>query len=140
MARPDVLRRACMAQAHIVLAPPIAPAPRGLSMFDEDAILRQKILLSVQRALLGSVTSNLRGVAIDWNNNEIRIVGYYDGPISDDDREEMSCVDAEVATDFIDAASVDFALHRLDMPERIIGLDSEIGPGSHRAWAFLRKE
>src|SRR5262249_54125713 len=112
-------------------------------MLDNDALLRQKILLSVQRALLGSVTSNLRGVAIDWNNSEIRVVCYYHGPISDDDREEMSCVQTEVAADFIDIAPVEFVLEQLDMPKRLTGPDSVIGPEKrigHRAWAFLRRE
>lgn len=112
-------------------------------MSDNDALLRQKILLSVQRALLGSVTSNLRGVAIDWNDSEIRIVCYCHGPISDEDREEMSCVCTEVAADFIDIAPVDFALQQVDMPKKIIGPGSVIGPEKmigHRAWAFLRKE
>lgn len=109
-------------------------------MMDNNASLRQHILLSVQRALLGSVTSNLRGVAVDWNKTDIRIVFYLHGPISDDDREEMSCVDTEVAADFIDIAPVDFVLEQLDMPKTLIGLNSVMGPDSHRAWAFVRKE
>ena len=64
-----------------------------------DDALRQKIVLSVQRALLASVTSNLRGVAADWNESEIRVYCYYHGPITEDDREVISCVHTEVATD-----------------------------------------
>jgi hypothetical protein len=109
-------------------------------MLNNEALLRQKILLSVQRALLGSVTSNLRGVAIDWNDSEIRIVCYYHGQISNDDREEMSCVHTEVVADFIDIVPVDFALEQVDMPKTLIGLNSVMGADSHRAWAFVRKE
>jgi hypothetical protein len=100
-------------------------------MMNDDDMCRQKIVLSVQRALLGEVTPNLRGVAADWNGTEIRVVCYYHGLISDDDREEMSCVHTEVATDFIDIAPVHFVLERLDMPTKLNGF---------RAWVFLRKE
>ena len=92
---------------------------------------RHKIVLSVQRALLGSITPNLRGVAVDWNDNEIRVFCYYHGAISEDDREEMSCVHTEVATDFVDIAAVHFVLVRSDMPTPMKG---------YRAWIFLRKE
>ena len=112
-------------------------------MLDNNDLLRHKILLSVQRGLLGSVTSNIRGVATDWNDSEIRIVCYYHGPISDDDREEMSCVHTEVATDFIDIAPVDFVLEQLDMPKKLIGPEAVIGAEKmigNRAWAYLRKE
>ncbi len=98
---------------------------------NDDVMRRQKIVLSVQRALLGSVTPNLRGVATDWNDTEIRVFCYYHGPIADNDREEMSCVHTEVATDFIDIAPVHFVLERADWPMKMNG---------HRAWIFLRKE
>jgi hypothetical protein len=112
-------------------------------MLDNEALFRQKILLSVQRSLLESVTSNLRGVAIDWNDSEIRIVCYFHGTISNDDREEMNCVHTEVVADFIDIAPIDLVLEQVDIPKRLIGPDSVIGPEKmigHRAWAFLRKE
>ena len=88
-------------------------------MIDDDDVYRQRIVLSVQRALLGEITPNLRGVAADWNNTEIRVVCYYHGPILDEDREGMSCVHTEVATDFIDIAPVHFALERLDVPTKL---------------------
>lgn len=98
---------------------------------NSDEMYRQKIVLSLQRALLGSITPNLRGVAVDWNDTEIRVFCYYHGPITDDNREEMSCVHTEVATDFVDITPVHFVLERLDMPMPMNGF---------RAWVFLRKE
>jgi hypothetical protein len=89
------------------------------------------IVLSVQRALLGSITPNLRGVAVDWDDRTIRVVSYYHGAISDEDKDIMSCVHTEVATDFIDLRQVDLVLERLDMPMKMNG---------YRAWVFLRKE
>lgn len=96
-----------------------------------DNMFRNKIVGSVQRALLGSVTPNLRGVAVDWDETEILVICYFHGSISDDDREEMSCVHTEVATDFVDIVPVHFRLDRLDMPAKMNGF---------RAWVFLRKE
>jgi hypothetical protein len=102
-----------------------------IGMIDDYAWWRQEIVLSVQGALLGNVTHNLRGVAADWSNTEIRIVCYFHGPISDDDQDTMSCVHTEVATDFVDIVPVHFTLERLDMPMKMNGF---------RAWVFLRKE
>jgi hypothetical protein len=99
---------------------------------NKDESLRIDIVLSVQRALLGGVTHNLRGVAADWDDSTIRIICYYHGPISDEDREIMSIVHTEVATDFIDTRTVqEFLLERRDMPMKMDGF---------RAWVFLRKE
>lgn len=100
-------------------------------MANDDGVYRQKILLSVQRALLSRVTPNIRGVAADWNDSEIRVVCYYHGRIADDDRDEMSCAHTEVATDFVDISPVHFILERLDTPMKMNGF---------RAWVFLRKE
>ena len=61
----------------------------------------------------------------------VLIFCYYHGQISDDDREEMSCVQTEVATDFVDLSPVHFDLERLDMPMKMNGF---------RSWVFLRKE
>ena len=96
-----------------------------------DTIERTDIMLSVQRALLGNVTSNLRGVAVDWDDRLIHLVCYYNGVISDDDRETMSCAHTEVVADFIDHKPVQMTLERLDTPNKMNGF---------RAWAFLRKE
>jgi len=82
-----------------------------------------KVLLSVQRALLGTVGPNLRGVAAAWDGDEVRVVCYFHGPISDVDREEMSVAETEVMADFLD----------IDMPEKMNGQGL-------RAWVFLRKE
>jgi hypothetical protein len=100
-------------------------------MATDDVLHRQEIVLSVQGALLGSVTPNLRGVAADWNNTEVRIVCYYHGPISAGDRETRGVVHTEVATDFIDIAAVHFVMECLDTPMKMNGF---------RAWIFLRKE
>lgn len=64
--------------------------------------LASRIYLSVQRALLGNVSSALRCVAVDWGEKWIRIVCYFDGPVSDEDRESMQLMETEVMADFGD--------------------------------------
>lgn len=97
----------------------------------DDTSLRTKLLLSVQRAMLDTVTPNLRGVGVDWDDSLIRLIVYFDGPLSDDDRETFSVVHTEVLTDFVDLRPVELILERRDAPKGLDGC---------RAWAFLRKE
>jgi len=99
-------------------------------MSDED-MLRPDIVLSVNGALLGSVTSNLRGVAVDWDDHTIRVVCYFHGSISEEDQEIMDRVHTEVATDFVDSRTVELVTQRLDMPKKMDGL---------RAFVFERRE
>jgi hypothetical protein len=109
----------------------------------DESISRGEMVLSVQRALLGNVTSNLRGVAVDWDDRIIRVVCYYHGPISDADKELMNCVHTEIATDFVDRKPVELVTERIDMPTKLIGPESVIRPEkrlTHRGWVFLRKE
>lgn len=62
--------------------------------------MRNSVISSVQRALLGEVSRRLRGVAVRWNENSITILCYYDHRIYQKDREAMSCVETEVMADF----------------------------------------
>lgn len=57
-----------------------------------DNELRIKILLSLQVALLGEITPNIRGITCGWNNFKITVHCYFQGEINDDDKERMSCV------------------------------------------------
>ncbi len=71
-------------------------------MSDELA-KNKRLLLAAQGGLLGSVTPNLRGVAVEWKGNRIIIFFYYNGTISNLDKETASIVSAEVVADFFDA-------------------------------------
>ena len=94
-------------------------------------ITRSDVLLSVQRALLGAVPSNLRGVACSWDDKLITLRFIFDGPIDEDQEQEMYAVGADVISDF-DAA----------IDEQVMRVDSPQGLGSYalRAWAYLRRE
>ncbi len=94
--------------------------------------LRVRVLLSLQRALLGEVTPNLRGVTCSWDQSLIRISALFDGKVSEENRESMECVATEVMSDFPDFQVI-LECQRLDVPEPL---------SSHAlmAWAYSRRE
>jgi hypothetical protein len=61
---------------------------------------RARVLLSMQRALLGEVFPSLRAVWVEWSEREIRIRWIVDQEVSGADRESISSVEAEVQADF----------------------------------------
>jgi hypothetical protein len=62
--------------------------------------LRAKVLLCVQRALVGHVTANIRFVACRWTSAAIEARTIYDEAPSSSDLEEMSFVESEILADF----------------------------------------
>jgi hypothetical protein len=62
--------------------------------------LRAQVLLSLQRALVGAVTPNLRLVVCRWTESEIKIRAVYDQQPSPDEVEEMSIVETNMLADF----------------------------------------
>lgn len=59
-----------------------------------------ELLLSIQRALLGNVTPNLRAVCVKLKEKKISIHFYYDKNISDEDRELSAHTIDQVMADF----------------------------------------
>lgn len=78
---------------------------------------------SLQRALLGNVTPNVRAVIANLENKNINLYFYYDGVISDDDEETASVVETEVIADFDQDFSINKNLQRIDFPQEITGAD-----------------
>jgi hypothetical protein len=62
--------------------------------------LRVRLLLSIQRALLGADTSNIRAVTAQIDTQTIVLRWIIDGEISDSFRRDLSAAGAEVAADF----------------------------------------
>jgi hypothetical protein len=62
--------------------------------------LRTRILLSVQRALLGEVFPALRAVSVAFTETSLDLRFYVDGPADELDRESISIVETEVLADF----------------------------------------
>lgn len=95
--------------------------------------LRAEVLLSLQRALLGEIGLNVRGITCDWDTTSITIQCIFDGEISDDDQEAMEVACTEVMADFPPDVTVNRACKRLDAPEPL---------NSHTltVWVYRRKE
>jgi hypothetical protein len=97
-----------------------------------DDILSAKIKLSFQRALLGEITPNIRGITCGWNDSMITYKCYFHGEISEENQESMDCVATEVVADFPDYM-IDFQCERLDMPE-------PLNAHTLLIWVYKRKE
>lgn len=94
--------------------------------------LRGQVLLSLQRALLGAISKNVRGVACAWDDSRIQITAIFDDVISDEDNEAMEIVCSEVVSDFPDH-QVGVKCVRLDYPQAITSASAD-------TWVYMRSE
>ena len=97
----------------------------------EPLNLELQLIYSFHRALLGAVTDNLYAVTAIVRGSELEVVGYYLGdPKSNDEWEDLSVVNTEVISDFID---------ELTLTERFVDVRDEPLPLSARPHCmFLR--
>ena len=95
--------------------------------------VRTKLLLSVQRALLGAVPGSLRAVTCDWEGTEIKLRFVFDGEITEENYEDGHTVGTEVVADFPSPWTVNENIVRLDYPDGV-------RTGALALWAYLRKE
>ena len=75
--------------------------------------------LSLQRALLGNVTSNIRAVIAELSGKNINLHFYFEGEVGDDDEELVSVIETEIIADFDEDFTVDTIVQRLDSPQAI---------------------
>ena len=94
--------------------------------------LRVRVLLSLQRALLGAIVPSIRGITCSYDDSEIKILCLFDGEYSDDDKEILECVSTEVVADF-PSHQIILDCIRHDNPELI-------NPKVLSDWVYLRKE
>lgn len=92
-----------------------------------------RLLLSVQRALLGAVSPNLRAVTCGWEGVEIKLRFVFDGEIAEEELEDARIVGTEVIADFPAPWTISEDIARLDYPRGL-------RPGALAFWAYLRKE
>ena len=85
---------------------------------------------SLQVALLGIITNNLRGVITSSSENKIDIFFYYEKEPSEEEKEDAEVVATEVSCDFIDVI-VD--VHKIVFPK--FNRLPETG-----LWVFHKKE
>lgn len=81
--------------------------------------MRVRVLLSVQRALLGHISTAVRAIVCRWSDDEIRVRAIFDGEISDHDAEAISEAETEEIADFPSQFVVCFTLERLERPASI---------------------
>ena len=91
------------------------------------------LLLSIQRAILGVITPNIRGITCALNNSQIIIRCYFEGQITEENEESMNSVEAEVIADFPPDFTIDLQCIATNKSESL---------EQHRllAWAYKRKE
>ena len=67
-------------------------------MVEDQKAMRTGVLLSLQRALLGAITPNMRAITVEWSKTYIRIWVYHDGQFTEEAVEDF---DADVVTQVI---------------------------------------
>lgn len=95
----------------------------------QDAVIAAR--LSIQRALLGEVSAQLRAVVFSINGRDIDIRFYFDSLISEADFESASCVETEILADY----EADYAVS-----VRCIRLDSPCPIYDDGVWVYQRRE
>jgi hypothetical protein len=99
---------------------------------DAQLQLRRDVLLTAQVALLGEISHAVRGIALGWDDSEIRVRAIMDGNPSEDDIESIECAGTEIVASF-PRHEIAVEVVRLDQPAplELQGL---------KAWVFRRKE
>ena len=92
---------------------------------------RSQVLLAMQQALLGEVSSRLRAVIVSFDDTRIHFDCYLDGEILEEDRESMSLVESEVMAGFPESHAITHRVLRKDYPFPI---------EKEATWVFYRKE
>jgi hypothetical protein len=92
-------------------------------MSTTDLDLRSKILLSVQRALVGCITSEMRFISVEWSRHRIHLHVYVDGVMCEDtyadfDAEAMTQIVADFPYPDRDDPQVSCMFHRCDFPQK----------------------
>jgi hypothetical protein len=96
-----------------------------------DAMRRCDVLLALQHALLGEVPAQLRAVTVSYDDTSIMFQSYFDGAITDEDRESMSLVETELMAAFPSTHTIGHDIIRLDVPALV---------PKDRTWVYHRKE
>lgn len=89
-------------------------------MQQKNTQLVNRLQLSIQRALLGAITPNIRAIFFELIEKNIQIFFYYDGKIQDDDEENASVVTSEVIADFDDEFDLDLIIKQIDYPMDVV--------------------
>jgi hypothetical protein len=102
-------------------------------MSHEETDLRTLALLSLQRALWGMITPDIRAVAVGWGPGIVRSRFLYDHAPTEDDWEAVREVETEVISDLpVDVTTV-FTADFVPQGKPALSSDEEW-------WAYMRRE
>lgn len=85
---------------------------------DNVPSFRVKVLLSILFGLIGEVSPSLRAMRVKWDQKTIYLYFYYDGEISEEDRESAELIGTSIIANFSEH-SLDVNILRLDYPKAI---------------------
>jgi len=114
------------------MTPLAASFPEGKPDSKNEVDLRRQVLLSFQVALLGMVTSALRGVAISWDESQIDGVFLYEGDVTETELEIVSDVEAEVISHFVN--------HRINLQPKSYPPPRKLSDEKWDVWVYQRME
>lgn len=77
------------------------------------------VMCSLQRALIGNVTPNLRAVYIRFENEIYELVFFYDKALSEEEEELASLTDTEFIADFPSTDKTNCTIEVLPYPKQI---------------------
>lgn len=77
------------------------------------------VMIALQLALLGEVSSKLRAVTARYDDQSIHFDCYFDGEIDEEDTESMSIVETELLAQFPESHCITHRVIRHDYPQRI---------------------
>ncbi|WP_020579289.1 hypothetical protein [Actinopolymorpha alba] len=100
-------------------------------MSDETSF-RTEVLLSLQRALWGMITPDIRAISVGWKDGIIRVRFIYDHQVTENDLEIVSEVEGEVLADFEPHVAADFSAEFSS--EEMASLRND------GWWAYVRRE
>lgn len=75
--------------------------------------------LSIQSALVGEITPNIRRVIVNIIEKKIKLFFFLDGEITEDMEEDISCIETEVIADFEQDYTIETMIKRIDFPIKI---------------------
>ena len=90
----------------------------------------QSIFLDLQYVLLGNISPNFRGIAIDINKNKIDLYLYFDGKLGNDKKESILSIEKEAIA--LIKKPIEFHSNRIDFTHPL--------PSHGLNWIYRRAE
>ena len=123
---------------HFII--PLSLIVRGILFMESDRDYGRSVLLSVNRALIGSITPTMRRISVEFDRKIIKVLVYHDGLMADEEKDDF---DADVITQIIadypypekDDPSVELEFIRCDYPKNINAIT-----GHRQITVYGRKE